>query len=198
MGPTWAQKPFFVPRFLFVGKRLRPPRPSSSSKGQTQAVSNCGREEMQKQRESTQEIVVQLGQGPGSSSRDAQKISLSSSAGTKASTHVVVVVQLLSCVRLFVTPWTTPRQASMSFTISRSFLKLKSTESVMLSNHLILCRPLLLLPSVFPSIRIFSNELALRIKWPKYCQMFKLLLISHASKVMLKILSPRWRMLTSG
>ena len=59
MGPSWAQKPFFVPRFLFVGKRLRPPRPSPRSKGQTLAVSNYGREEMQKQRKNTQEIVVQ-------------------------------------------------------------------------------------------------------------------------------------------
>ena len=119
MGPSWAQKPFFVPRFLFVGKRLRPPRPSPSSKGQTQAVSNCGREEMQKQRESTQEIIVQLGQGPGSSSRDAQQISLRSSAGTKALNQAVVVFQLLSCVQLFATLWTTTRQASMSFYLSQ-------------------------------------------------------------------------------
>ena len=64
-------------------------------------------------------------------------------------------------------PWTAARQASLSFTISRSLLKLMSIESVMPSNHLILCRPLLL-PSVFQSIRVFSNELALRIRWPKY------------------------------
>ena len=80
---------------------------------------------------------------------------------------VFVVVQLVNFVWLFVTPWTTARQASLSFTISQSLLKLMSTESVMPSNHLILCRPLLL-PSIFPSIRVFSNELALRIKWPKY------------------------------
>ena len=73
---------------------------------------------MQKQRESTQEIVVQLGQGPGSSSRDAQQISLRSSAGTKALNQAVVVFQLLSCVQLFATPWTTTRQASMSFYLS--------------------------------------------------------------------------------
>ena len=66
------------------------------------------------------------------------------------------------------TPWTAARQASLSFTISRSLLKLKSIESVMPSNHLIFCRPLLLLPSIFPSIRIFSNESALHIRWPKY------------------------------
>ena len=92
------------------------------------------------------------------------------------------VVQLLSRVRLFVTPWTVAHQASLSFTISWSLLKLMSIESMMPSNHLILCHPLLLLlsifpilchpllflPLIFPSIRVFSNELALRIRWPKY------------------------------
>ena len=77
-------------------------------------------------------------------------------------------MQLLSCLWLFVTPWTAARQASLSFTISESLPKLMSTESVMPSNHLILCRPLLLLPSIFPSIRVFSNESALYIRWPKY------------------------------
>ena len=77
-------------------------------------------------------------------------------------------VQLLSRVRLFVTPWTVARQASLSITNSRSSLKLTSVELVMLSNHFILCRPLLLLPSIFPSIRVFSKESVLRIKWPKY------------------------------
>ena len=75
-------------------------------------------------------------------------------------------VQSLSRVRLFVTPWTAARQASLSITNSQSLLKLMSIESVMPSNHLILCHPLLL-PSIFPSIRVFSNESALRIKWPK-------------------------------
>ena len=65
-------------------------------------------------------------------------------------------------------PWTAARQASLSFTISRSLLKLMSIESMMPSNHLILCRPLLLLPSIFPSIRVFSNESALCIRWPNY------------------------------
>ena len=65
------------------------------------------------------------------------------------------------------TPWTAALQASLFFTVSQSYLKLMSTESVMLSNHLILCYPLLL-PSVFPSIKVFSNELALHIRWPKY------------------------------
>ena len=77
-------------------------------------------------------------------------------------------VQSLSHVRLFATPWTAARQASLSITNSRSLLKLKSIESVMPSNLLILCRPLLHLPSICPSIRIFSNESALRIRWPKY------------------------------
>ena len=81
---------------------------------------------------------------------------------------MIVVVQSLSSVRLFVTPWTVARQASRSFTNSWSLLKLMSIELVMPSNHLILCCPLLLLPSIFPSIRVFSNESALRIRWPKY------------------------------
>ena len=77
-------------------------------------------------------------------------------------------VQLLNCVRLFATPWNAAHQASLSITNSQSPPKPTSIESVMPSNHLILCRPLLLLPSVFPSIRVFSNESALHIKWPKY------------------------------
>ena len=81
---------------------------------------------------------------------------------------VVVAVQLLSHVRIVATPGTAACQASLSFTISWSFLKLTSIESVMPSNHLILCRPLLLLPSIFPSIRVFSNELVLHIRWKKY------------------------------
>ena len=79
-----------------------------------------------------------------------------------------VVVQSLSSVRLFATPWTAAHQASPSFTLSQSFLKFVSTEPVMLSNHLILCGFLLLLPSIFPSSRVFSSELALHIRWPKY------------------------------
>ena len=77
-------------------------------------------------------------------------------------------VQLLSHVWLFVTPWIAARQASLSITNSRSSLRLTSIESVMPSSHLILCRPLLLLPPVPPSIRVFSNESALRMRWPKY------------------------------
>ena len=75
-------------------------------------------------------------------------------------------VQLLSLVRLFMTPWTAARQASLSITNSRSLPKFMSIESVMPSNHFILCCPLLL-PSIFPSIRVFSNESALRMRWPK-------------------------------
>ena len=77
-------------------------------------------------------------------------------------------VQLLSRVRLFVTPWTAAHQASLSISNSQSLLKLMSIESVMPSNHLILCCPLLLLPSIFPSIRVFSHESVLPIRWPKY------------------------------
>ena len=79
-----------------------------------------------------------------------------------------VVVQLLSCLWLFVTPWTAAPQASLSSTVSWSLLKLRSIELVMLSNHLILCCPLLHLPYIFPSIRIFSYESAVCIRWPKY------------------------------
>ena len=76
--------------------------------------------------------------------------------------------QLLSCVLLFATPWTAARQVSLSITNSQSLLKLMSIESGMPSNHLILCHPLLLLPSIFPSIRVFTNESALCMRWPKY------------------------------
>ena len=77
-------------------------------------------------------------------------------------------VQSLSCVQLFATPWTAAREASRSITNSRTLLKLMSIESVMPSNHLILCCPLLLLPSIVPSIRVFSKESVLHIRWPKY------------------------------
>ena len=77
-------------------------------------------------------------------------------------------VQSLSCVWLFATPWTAACQASLSITNSQSLLKLLSIESVMPSNHLILCYPLLFPPSIFPSFRVFSNESVLNIRWPKY------------------------------
>ena len=79
-----------------------------------------------------------------------------------------VAVQLLSCVQLFATPWTAACQAFLFFTISWSLLKLMSIELLMPSNHLILCYPLFLLSSIFPSIGVFSNESALGIKWPEY------------------------------
>ena len=80
----------------------------------------------------------------------------------------IFVVQSLSHVWLFATPWTVACQASLSFTVSQSLLKLTSIELVMPSNYLILCCPLLFLPSIFPSIKVFCNELALCIRWPKY------------------------------
>ena len=83
-------------------------------------------------------------------------------------TTCFVVIQLLSCVQLFATPRTVAHQAPLSFTISLSLLKFVSIESVMPSNHLIACRPLLLLPSIFPSTRVFSSGLALCIGWPNY------------------------------
>ena len=95
-----------------------------------------------------------------------------------------VVVQPLSHVCLTVTPLTAASQASLSFTISWSLLKFVSIESVMPSNHLILCHPLLLLPSIAPSIRVFSSESALRIRWPKYCRRYSRLIhiSSNSSK----------------
>ena len=80
----------------------------------------------------------------------------------------LVVVQSLSHDQLFTTQWTAAHQASLSFTISQNLLKLMSIESMMPSNYLVLCYPLLFLPSIFPSIRVFSNESTLHIKWPKY------------------------------
>ena len=79
-----------------------------------------------------------------------------------------VVFQSLSCVKLLATPWTAAHQDSLSFTISESLLKLMSIDSVISSNYLILCHPLLLMPSIFPSIRGFSNESVIPIRWPKY------------------------------
>ena len=93
------------------------------------------------------------------------------SKSEKGKYHIVPLilsVQSLSSVRLFVTPRTAACQASLSFTTSRSLLKLMPIKSVMPSNHLGLCRPLLLLVSIFPSVRVFSNESVLHIRWPKY------------------------------
>ena len=88
--------------------------------------------------------------------------------GKRQTLWSVSSVQSFSCVRLFATPWTVAHQASLFITNSWSLLKLMSIELVMPSNHLILCHPLLLLPSIFPSIRVFSNESVLHIRWPKY------------------------------
>ena len=81
---------------------------------------------------------------------------------------LINIFQLLSHVQLFETPWAAACQASLSFTMSQNLLKFMSIESVLPSNHLILCHPLLLFPSLFPSIRVFSTELALHISWPEY------------------------------
>ena len=110
-----------------------------------------------------------VGRGPGDEGRAG---GLSAAQGPPAAPLSrdqvrAVVVQSLSRVPLFATPWTAARQASLSITLSRSLLKLMSIKSVMPSNHLILCCPLLLPPSIFPSIRVFSNESALCIRWPK-------------------------------
>ena len=100
-------------------------------------------------------------------------VRLSRGVKNRVPLHIILLqlfisVQSLSRVQLFATPWTAVCQASLSITNSQSLLKLMSIESVMPSNNLFLCRPLLLLPSVFPGIRVFSNESALRIRWPKY------------------------------
>ena len=93
-------------------------------------------------------------------------------------------VQSFNCIQLFAAPWTAAHQASLSITNSQSLLKLMSISSVMPFNHLILCHPLLLLPSVFPSIRVFSNESALCIRWPKYLSFsFSINLFSEHSEL---------------
>ena len=93
---------------------------------------------------------------------------LTGSLDSVNASYYISSVQLLSCVRLFATPWTAARQASMSITNFQSLLKLMSIKSMMLSNHLIFYSPLLLLPSIFSSIRVFSKKSVLRIRWPKY------------------------------
>ena len=100
--------------------------------------------------------------------RAASLCANSSSHLLKTGAFFSIVAQSPNHVRLFATPWTAARQASLSFTVSQSLLKFMSVESVMPSNHLILCRPFLLLPSIFPSIGVFSNESAFPIRWPGY------------------------------
>ena len=104
----------------------------------------------------------------GSCGRDAGQLAAKDGLPKETFSVSAVDLQSLSPVRLFANPWTAARQAPLLSTNSCSLLKLVSTESVMPCNHLILCRPLLFLPSIFPSIRIFSNESALQIRWPKY------------------------------
>ena len=91
---------------------------------------------------------------------------------SRAPSVIIIVVQLLGDAQLFVTPWTAACQASLPFAISLSLLKLMSIELVTLSNQLILCRTLLFLPLIFPSIRVFPNELTLHIRWPKYVTVY--------------------------
>ena len=106
-------------------------------------------------------------------------------------------VQLLSHVQLFVTPWIAARQASLSITNSRSSLKLRSIESVMPSSHLILCCPRLLLPSIFPSIRVFSNESVLCIRWPKYWSFSFSIIPSNEYSGLISFRLTRWISLQS-
>ena len=112
--------------------------------------------------------------------RDLQSIN----AWSTETILLAVVVQSLSCVQIFVTPWRTAYQVSLSFTVSWSLLKLMSVELVMPSNHLTLCYPFLLLPSIFPSIRVFSSELALPLRWPKDWTTFPIILIAHMNQAL--------------
>ena len=106
----------------------------------------------------------------GSSARSQDRVSGSSLPWklVRLTCHFNIVVHSLSCVRFFAAPWTTSCHASVSLTISWSLLKLMSSELMMPNNHLILCCPLRLLPSVFPSIQVFSSDFTLRIRWSKY------------------------------
>ena len=109
-----------------------------------------------------------------------------------------IVFQSLSHVQLFVTPWTAARQTSLSFTTSQSLLKLMSIESVMPSNHLILCRPLLLLSSIFPSIRVFSNESVLHIRWRKYWSFSFSISLSNEYSVLIPLVLTGLILLSKG
>ena len=109
-----------------------------------------------------------LGGQEASWGRSAGRLQHSAMVKARLRTQAIIAVQLLSLAWLFVTPWTAARQASLSFPISWSLLKLMSIELVVPDNHLVLCYLLLLLPSIFPSIRVFSNESVLRIRWPMY------------------------------
>ena len=144
----WAAGPGSGGRGAAVPRQLSPPRPSCLRGRDTQAQG----------REGGPQVAQPALRGPAASDNKDKAL------GQVLSVQFSSVAQ--SCPTL-ATPWTAARQASLSITNSRSLFKLMSTESVMPSNHLILCRPLLLLPSIFPSIKIFSNEFALCIGWPK-------------------------------
>ena len=112
--------------------------------------------------------------------------------------HLLIIissVQSLSRIQLFVTPWTAARQASLSITISRNLLKLMSIKLLMPSNHLILCHLLLLLPLIFPSIRVFSNESVLGIRWPKYWSLSFSISPSNEYSVLISFKIDRWDIL---
>ena len=107
--------------------------------------------------------------------------------GGSSEVKAVIIVQFLSHVQDFATPWTEAHQASLSITISRCLLKLMSIESVMPSNHLVLCCPLLFLPSIFPSIRVFSNESILCIRWLKYWSFSNSLVNEYSGLIFFRI-----------
>ena len=102
------------------------------------------------------------------SERERSRGKIGEGDGEPRTTSLAQLSRSVGCIQLFATPWTAARQASLPFTITQSLVKLMSIESVMPSSHLVLSRPLLLLPSVFPSVRFFSNESALHIRRPKY------------------------------
>ena len=108
--------------------------------------------------------------------------------------NIVFVVQLLSCVQPLVTPWTAGHQASLSFTISWSLLKLMSIESVMPYNHLVFCCPLLLLPSVFPRIRVFSALRLLDVDYYRICSMFPISLEAERLPIFQVLSQVNWRL----
>ena len=158
---SWARRHFWVPHFLIAGNRFHsPPRPSLSSDWASSKSCSSG-----KRREAgTREEV------PGSNSAALGQVLLPRKdhcCGLVGPQRVIAAVPPFSRVRLFVTPWTAARLGSLSITHSWSLLKPMSIELVMPSKYLILRRPLLLPPSIFPSIRVFSNESALCIRWPK-------------------------------
>ena len=113
------------------------------------------------------DVAADIGEGDPSASVYSCSVIQSRPYSHPITTLGLLVVAVHYCVQIFLTPWTAAHQASLSITNSWSLLKLMSIESVMPSNHLILCRPLLLLPSIFRSIRVFSNESALPIRWPE-------------------------------